>query len=83
MHSYVIHPFIHPLIHACIPHSYVHQQAGPEAALTQRHLVDEAEVTVHHLGLDEHRRRVYRYPMETARLQRVPKQSRVVGCRTL
>ena len=64
-------------------HSCIHQRAGAEAALTQRHLVDEAEVTVHHLGLDERWRRVYRYPMETARLQRVPKQSRVVGGRTL
>lgn len=47
--------------------------------LTERHLVDEAEVTLHHLGPGQLRRRVHSYPVETIRLHGVPVKSWVIG----
>lgn len=40
-------------------------------------------MTLHHLGLDEFRRRVKRYPVEAVRPHRVTEKSRVVGSRSL
>lgn len=51
--------------------------------LTERHLVDEAEVTVHHLGPDQLGRRGLTDPMEAVCSSGVAEQSRVVGGRTL
>ena len=45
--------------------------------------MDEAEVTLHHLSLDQLSGRVLRYPMETICSYRVSEQSRVIGGRTL
>lgn len=53
------------------------------AKLTQRHLVNEAEVALHHLGPDQVKRRVNRYPVETVGPHRIAKESWVVGRRRL
>lgn len=47
--------------------------------LTGRHLVDEAEVTLHHLGSGQFNRRITSYPVETVRPHGVTVQSRVIG----
>lgn len=53
------------------------------AKLTQRHLVNEAEVALHHLGPDQVKRRVNRHPVETVGPHRIAKESWVVGRRRL
>lgn len=47
--------------------------------LTERHLVDEAEVTLHHLGPGQSSRRITRYPVETICPHGVTVKSWVVG----
>lgn len=47
--------------------------------LTERHLVDEAEVTLHHLGPGQFSRRINSYPVETICPHGVTVKSRVIG----
>lgn len=47
--------------------------------LTERHLVEEAELTLHHLGPGQFRRRVNSYPVETIRPHGVTVKSWVIG----
>lgn len=55
------------------------QPGEKDIGLTERHLVDEAEVTLHHLGPGQLRRRVNGNPVETVRPQGVAVKSRVIG----
>lgn len=59
------------------------QPGAKDIELTERHLVDEAEVTVHHLGPGQLRRRVNGNPVETVRPQGVAVKSRVIGVGSL
>lgn len=59
------------------------QPGAKDSELTERHLVDEAEVTLHHLGPGQLRRRVNGNPVETIRPQGVAVKSRVIGVRSL
>lgn len=69
------------MVAAC-PH--VDMQPGAnDAELTERHLVAEAEVTLHHLGPGQLRRRVNSDPVETICPQGVAVKSRVIGVRSL
>lgn len=57
---------------------------GSEAArLTERHLVDEAEVALHHLGPDQLCGRVQGDPVEAVGPRRVTEESWVIGGRSL
>lgn len=47
--------------------------------LTERHLMNEAEMTLHHLRPGEFRRRVDCHPMETVGPRRVTEKRRVIG----
>lgn len=53
------------------------------ARLTERHLVDEAEVALHHLGPDQLRGRIRGDPVEAVGPRRVTEESRVIGGRSL
>lgn len=51
--------------------------------LTERHLVDEAELTIHHLSPGQFSRRITSYPVETIRPHGVTVKSGVIGGRSL
>lgn len=55
------------------------QPGAKDIELTERHLVDEAEVALHHLGPGQLRGRVNGNPVETICPQGVAVQSRVIG----
>lgn len=55
------------------------QPGVKDIELTERHLVDEAEVTLHHLGPGQLRRWVNGNPVEPVRPQGVAVKSRVIG----
>ncbi len=64
----------------CISFLLIHSCADTaNTKLTERHLVDEAEMTLHHLGPGQFGRRITRHPVEAVSPHRVTEESRVIG----